>query len=68
MKKIAIFIAFSGAIAIAGCDKELDLRNPQTIDAAGAFSTDAKVKKVVLGNYAALGGGSMFGVDVLWMS
>jgi len=68
MKKIAILFAFSGAIILAGCDKKLDLRNPQTIDAAGAFSSDAKVKLVVLGNYASLGGGSMFGGDVLWMS
>ncbi len=68
MKKISIFIAIAGVIAFTGCDKKLELKNPQTIDAADAFSTDAKVKKVLIGNYASLGGGSMFGGDVLWMS
>ena len=68
MKKITIFIAIAGIITFTGCDKKLDLKNPQTIDAADAFSTDAKVKKELIGNYAALGSGSMFGGDVLWMS
>ncbi|MFI5128860.1 MAG: RagB/SusD family nutrient uptake outer membrane protein [Chitinophagales bacterium] len=68
MKKILIFIALAGLVSMTGCDKKLDLKNPQGIGAADAFSTSDKVKKVLVGNYAALGTGSMFGGDVLWMS
>lgn len=68
MKKIVIYIAAAGMMGLTGCDKKLDLKNPQSIDASDAFSTDAKVKKVLVGNYSAMGAGSMFGGDVLWMS
>jgi tetratricopeptide (TPR) repeat protein len=68
MKKIAIFIAIAGLVSLTGCDKKLDLKNPQAIDAADAFSTSDKVKKVLVGNYADLGSGSLFGGDALWMS
>jgi len=68
MKKISIFIALVGVMTTTSCDKKLDLKNPQAIDAADAFSTSDKVKKVLVGNYADLGSGSMFGGDALWMS
>jgi len=68
MRKIFLYIAVAGLIPFAACDKRLELKNPQSIDATDAFSTDAKVKKVLVGNYEALGAGSMFGGDVLWMS
>lgn len=68
MKKIFIYIAVAGILPFAGCDKRLDLKNPQSIDATDAFSSDAKVKKVLTGNYAAMGDAAMFGGDVLWMS
>lgn len=68
MKKVFFYIATAGVILLTGCDKKLDLKNPQSIDASDAFSSDAKVKKVLIGNYAAMGAGSMFGGDVLWMS
>ena len=67
MKKISIYILFLGVVVITGCDKKLDLKNPQAIDASEAFSTGDKVKKVLVGNYADLGGESLFGGDVLWM-
>jgi starch-binding outer membrane protein, SusD/RagB family len=68
MKKISIFIAMAGLVSLTGCDKKLDLKNPQAINAADAFSTGEKVQKVLTGNYASLGGESMFGGDALWMS
>lgn len=68
MKKISIYIMFLGMIGVTGCDKKLDLKNPQAIDAGDAFSTGEKVKKVLVGNYATLGGSSLFGGDALWMS
>lgn len=68
MKKIFLYIAVAGLIPFTGCDKRLELKNPQSIDATDAFSSDAKVKKVLVGNYEAMGGAAMFGGDVLWMS
>ena len=55
MKKISIFIALAGLISMTGCDKKLELKNPQAIDASDAFSTSDKVKKVLVGNYASFG-------------
>lgn len=68
MKKAIIYIAAAGLTVLTGCDKKLELKNPQSIDASDAFSSDDKVKKVLTGNYAAMGAGSMFGGDILWMS
>jgi len=68
MKRLSIVFLTAAGLFFSGCDKKLDLKNPQSIDAAEAFSTDAKVKKVLVGNYASLGNASLFGGDVLWMS
>lgn len=68
MKRISIFIALAGLVSMTACDKKLDLTNPQSIAAADAFSTSDKVKKVLIGNYATLGGGGLFGGSALWMS
>lgn len=69
MKKISIYLLASGFIWLAsGCDKKLELTNPQAIDANDAFTTDAKVKKVLVGNYATMGGTAVFGGDMIWMS
>ena len=67
MKNISIIIALAMFI-VTGCDKKLDLKNPQAIDAASAFSTSDKVKLVVVANYSSLGATSLFGGAVLWMS
>lgn len=67
MKKIALYITAVAFLA-TGCDKKLELKNPQAIDAAGAFATGEKVKKVVVANYAAMGAASLFGGSVMWMS
>jgi starch-binding outer membrane protein, SusD/RagB family len=68
MKKLSIYIILAGFLGLTGCDKKLDLTNPQSIDASLALGTDAKVKQVLIGNYAQLGSGSLFGGNVLWMS
>jgi tetratricopeptide (TPR) repeat protein len=52
----------------ASCEKKLELANPQSLDAEVVFSTEDRVQKVLVGNYASLGSASMFGGDVLWMS
>lgn len=68
MKKLSIYLLAFGALVATGCDKNLELKNPQAIDAADAFTTDAKVKKVLVGNYAALNALGLFGGDALWES
>lgn len=68
MKKSFLYIIIAGLTILGSCGKKLDLYDPQAIDASLAFGTDAKVKQVLIGNYAALGSGSLFGGDVLWMS
>lgn len=68
MKKSFLYIIIAGLFVLGSCGKKLDLYDPQAIDASLAFGTDAKVKQVLIGNYAALGSGSLFGGDVLWMS
>lgn len=68
MKKILIYIPLVVVTGLIGCDKELNLKNPQAIDAAGAFSTGEKVEKVLIGNYATMGSQSLFGGNAFWMS
>ncbi|MEO5947621.1 MAG: RagB/SusD family nutrient uptake outer membrane protein [Chitinophagaceae bacterium] len=68
MKKISIYILLAALIGASGCDKKLDLKNPQTISVEDAFSTSDKVKNVLIANYASMGDAALFGGDVLWMS
>ena len=68
MKKIFGYIIAAGILGATSCEKRLDLTDPQAIDATQAFSTDTKVKQVLVGAYAATGGAALFGGDVLWMS
>jgi starch-binding outer membrane protein, SusD/RagB family len=68
MKKYILSISIASVLALTGCEKKLDLKNPQSLDASDVFSTDDKVKKILIGNYAALGDDNVFGGDVLWMS
>lgn len=68
MKKFSIYILLVAITGAAGCDKKLDLTNPQTISVEDAFSTSDKVKNVLVANYASMGSGSLFGGDALWMS
>jgi starch-binding outer membrane protein, SusD/RagB family len=68
MKRNIIPILFFTTILSYSCEKRLELKNPQAIDAADAFSTDDKVKRVLIGNYASTGSANVFGGNVLWMS
>lgn len=68
MKKLSIYLLAFGALVATGCDKNLELKNPQAIDADDAFTTDAKVKKILIGNYAAMNAVGLFGGDALWES
>jgi hypothetical protein len=67
-KKISIYLIAAVTVLGTACDKKLDLLDPQAIDGSTAFSTDDRVKKVLIGNYASLGSTSLLGGDALWMS
>jgi tetratricopeptide (TPR) repeat protein len=70
--KFSICIITAATLLNAACDKDsrLNLQNPQSISAETAFSTDDRVKKVLIGNYstAGLGAAAVFGGDAMWMS
>lgn len=66
--KLSIYLIAAATILGTACDKKLDLLDPQAIDGSVAFSTDDRVKKVLIGSYASLGSTALFGGDVLWMS
>lgn len=66
--KISKYIIIAACLLGTACEKKLDLANPSSLDADIVFSTDDRVKKVLIGNYAAMGDAAMFGGDALWMS
>jgi tetratricopeptide (TPR) repeat protein len=68
MKKKLFYMLAVLAVLGTGCDSKLELKNPQSIDGEDALDTDARVKKVLVGNYASFGSAALFGGDVLWMS
>jgi tetratricopeptide (TPR) repeat protein len=67
-KKLTIYMMAAVTLLAVGCEKKLDLANPQALDSATVFSTEDRVRRVLIGNYASLGAGSLFGGDVHWMS
>ncbi len=58
----------AATVFAAGCEKKLELANPQSLDADVVFSTEDRVQKVLIGTYASMGAASLFGGDALWMS
>ncbi len=66
--KISKYMIVAACLLGTACEKKLDLANPSSLDANIVFSTDDRVKKVLIGNYAAMGAAAMFGGDALWMS
>jgi hypothetical protein len=55
---------FTASTLLLGCNKQLDLANPQAIGNDLAFSNDANVKQVLIGAYDALSDGSLYGGDI----
>lgn len=68
MKKAFIYTVFVLVVGLFSCGKKLELTNPQSIDAEVIFTTDARVKGVLVGTYAVAGSGSLLGGDGIWMS
>ena len=68
MKKInKIFMVIAVTAAFTSCQKALDIEPKQTIDAANALETDQDVNSLVIGGYATMGGGSLYGTNLLML-
>jgi len=65
MKKINIALIILMASMITACEKTLDVEPKQTIDASTALENDQDVNSLVVGGYATLGGGSLYGTNLL---
>jgi len=66
--KIALYMIAAATVLGTACEKKLDLINPQALDAEIVYSTDDRIKKVLIGTYAEAGAEELFGGDALWMS
>lgn len=65
MKKINIIVIISAAIIFASCEKALEVDPRQTIDASTALQNDQDVNSLIVGGYATMGGGSLYGTNLL---
>lgn len=54
-------------VASMSCDKELQIEPFQTIDAATAFETDTDIQSAVVGTYAQLGTGDLYGCNLIML-
>lgn len=53
------------AITLAACNKQLDIQPQQDVDAADAIKTPENVDAAAVGMYALLGGGALYGTNLL---
>lgn len=68
MKKInKMLLVIAVTTAFTSCQKALDVEPKQTIDAAQALQTDQDVNSLVIGGYAVMGGGSLYGTNLLML-
>ncbi|TAD84722.1 MAG: RagB/SusD family nutrient uptake outer membrane protein [Bacteroidetes bacterium] len=68
MKKLYFYLMAATAVLGTACEKKLNLANPDALESEVVFSTEARLKGVLVGNYAALGAAAFYGSDVIWMS
>lgn len=65
MKKINIVLIISAATIFTSCEKALEVDPRQTIDASTALQNDQDVNSLIVGGYATMGGGSLYGTNLL---
>jgi starch-binding outer membrane protein, SusD/RagB family len=66
MKRINIvLLAMLFTAMFSACKKALEVNPLQTIDAATAIQNDQDVNSLVVGGYATMGGGSLYGTNLL---
>ncbi len=70
MKSKYIIASFllSTAIFMQSCDKELDVKPKQSIDASTALTTAADVDAAVIGTYSLLSAGSLYGTNLFLLA
>jgi starch-binding outer membrane protein, SusD/RagB family len=65
MKKINIALIILTATIFTACEKALEVEPKQSIDASTALENDQDVNSLVVGGYATMGGGSLYGTNLL---
>ena len=63
--KLLLILAVTGIFI--GCKKPLDVQPQQTIDAGTALENDQDVNSLIVGGYSTLGGGSLYGTNLLML-
>jgi tetratricopeptide (TPR) repeat protein len=63
MKKQLIYITASIVLSLSACNSKLEINPYQTIDATTALSSAQDVESAVIGAYAHLGNGAMYGTN-----
>lgn len=59
--------AIASLLMMTACNKKLDVNPKQSIDAATALTSTEDVNAAVIGCYSIMGGGSLYGTDLLQM-
>ncbi|RZK46394.1 MAG: RagB/SusD family nutrient uptake outer membrane protein, partial [Pedobacter sp.] len=63
-----ILFAFSLAVSFTACKKALEVEPQQSIDAGNALENDQDVNALVVGAYSVMGGGSLYGTNLLMLA
>jgi hypothetical protein len=67
MKNIFKVLPLAAMVLLASCKKVLEVEPQQSISASTALETDQDVRAAVIGCYAILGGGSLYGTNLLML-
>lgn len=67
MKNIFRILPLAALLAVASCKKVLEVQPQQSIDAATALQNDQDVNSAVVGCYALMGGGALYGTNFLML-
>jgi len=67
MKNIFKILPLAALLATASCKKVLEVEPQQSIDAATAIQNDQDVNSAVVGCYALMGGGALYGTNFLML-
>lgn len=65
INKIFLIAAVTGLGLFTSCKKTLEVEPKQTIDAQNALENDQDVNSLVVGAYSIMGGGSLYGTNLL---
>jgi starch-binding outer membrane protein, SusD/RagB family len=66
MRSKNIFIGFGLTVALlSACTKQLEIEPKNSVDATTAISTPADVDAAMMGAYATMGGGALYGTDLV---